>query len=481
MFKMTLKLKISCTSILYILLSLAPSVLLGQEGAAGNNKDTLVIIHSLSFSGNNITRERIIQREIVFHAGDTLSLPELREQTEQSRKNLVNTSLFNFVTSDILFIEGEPLTADVSFTFIERWYIWPVPIFEFADRNFNEWLKKKDWNRLNYRMFLTWNNFRGRREKVVVYTRFGYDENYNISYQIPYINKKQTLGIGFAGGFSQNHEIAYNSEDNKEVYFKSEEYRPQRKYFGYTELYYRKNIHNFHRVNLGYSDLRVADSVLILNPDFSYGNLNRNQYFTLYYHFRTDYRDFKQYPLNGYYVDFDVVKNGIGVFDDGVNDLYIKTGLRKYNQISGRFYWASGLSGKISPFWSQPYYFLQGLGYGRDYVRGYEYYVVDGQHFAVLKNNLKFELIKMREMTFPFISTEKFNKLFYAFYMNVYADLGYVVDNRNINTNPLANDILTGYGVGLDFVTYYDFVLRLEYSFNKMGESGFFISFMPSI
>ena len=84
-------------------------------------------------------------------------------------------------------------------------------------------------------------------------------------------------------------------------------------------------------------------------------------------------------------------------------------------------------------------------------------------------------------MTFPFISTEKFNKLFYAFYMNVYADLGYVVDNRNINTNPLANDILTGYGVGLDFVTYYDFVLRLEYSFNKMGESGFFISFMPSI
>ena len=201
MFKMTLKLKISCTSILYILLSLAPSVLLGQEGAAGNNKDTLVIIHSLSFSGNNITRERIIQREIVFHAGDTLSLPELREQTEQSRKNLVNTSLFNFVTSDISFIEGEPLTADVSFTFIERWYIWPVPIFEFADRNFNEWLKKKDWNRLNYGMFLTWNNFRGRREKVVVYTRFGYDENYNISYQIPYINKKQTLGIGFAGGF----------------------------------------------------------------------------------------------------------------------------------------------------------------------------------------------------------------------------------------------------------------------------------------
>ncbi|MEZ5146307.1 MAG: hypothetical protein R2759_04260 [Bacteroidales bacterium] len=192
---MTLKLKISCTSILYILLSLAPSVLLGQEGATGNNKDTLVIIHSLSFSGNNITRERIIQREIVFHAGDTLSLPELQEQTEQSRKNLVNTSLFNFVTSDILFIEGRTSNCR-RFLYIYRTLVHMASAhFEFADRNFNEWLKKKDWNRLNYGMFLTWNNFRGRREKVVVYTRFGYDENYNISYQIPYINKKQTLGL----------------------------------------------------------------------------------------------------------------------------------------------------------------------------------------------------------------------------------------------------------------------------------------------
>jgi hypothetical protein len=29
--------------------------------------------------------------------------------------------------------------------------------------------------------------------------------------------------------------------------------------------------------------------------------------------------------------------------------------------------------------------------------------------------------------------------------------------------------------VGLDFITYYDLVLRFEYSFNKMKESGFFI------
>ncbi len=477
---MGLKLKISFVYLALFFISFFPDAVSAQEaGDAGH--DTLVIINSISFSGNKITRERIIQREIIYDAGDTLTLSALREHTEQSRKNLVNTSLFNFVTSDIRLTGGEPIQADIEFTFIERWYIWPVPILEFADRNFNEWLKKRDWNRLNYGMFLTWNNFRGRREKVVVYTRFGYDENYNISYQIPYINKKQTIGIGFAGGFSQNHEIAYNSVDNKEVYFKSEDYYPQRTYFGFTELYYRKNIHNFHRGMVGYTDLRVADSVLLLNPDFSFGDANSNRFITLFYHFRMDYRDFKQYPLKGYYFDIDIEKKGLGLFEEGVNVMQVKPAIRKYSHLKGRFFWASGLSGKVSPFWHQPYYYMQGMGYGRDYVRGYEYYVIDGQHFALLKNNLKFELIKMREMTFPFIPTEKFNKLFYAFYLNLYADLGYVVDNRNINTNPLSNEILTGYGIGLDFVTYYDFVLRLEYSFNKMGESGFFISFMPSI
>jgi outer membrane protein assembly factor BamA len=456
--------------------------MMGQEPTAPGDRDSAVVVQSIGLSGNKITRERIIYREILFRVGDTLTMTQLRSKTEQSRKNLVNTSLFNFVTADIKTISGEAIIkAEITFTFIERWYIWPVPILEFADRNFNEWLKKKDWNRLNYGMFLTWNNFRGRREKVVVYTRFGYDENYNVSYQIPYINKKQTLGIGFAGGFSQNHEIAYNSEDNKEVYFKNEDYYPQKTYFGFSEVYYRKSIHNFHRGMVGYTDLRVADSVIILNPDFAFGNATRNQFMTLFYHFRTDFRDYKQYPLNGYYFDVDIEKKGLGFFDAGVNVLQIKPNIRKYEHLKGRFYWASGLSGKVSPFWDQPYYYMQGLGYGRDYVRGYEYYVIDGQHFALLKNNLKFELVKMREMTFPFIPTDKFNKLFYAFYLNVYADLGYVFDNRNVSTNPLSNEILTGYGVGLDFVTYYDFVLRLEYSFNKMGESGFFISFMPSI
>jgi hypothetical protein len=446
---------------------------------AGSN---IVVIDRIEFEGNKITKDRIIYRELLFRQGDTIQKARLNEIIEQSRKNLMNTSLFNFVTFDLRQPDSVAPIIEVWIEFIERWYVWPVPIIELADRNFNEWMKKKDFRRLNYGMYLTWNNFRGRRERLILYSRFGYDERYNIGYEIPYINKKQTLGLGFAGGFSRNHEIAYNSIDNKEVYYRSEIDYPRTTYFGYSEIYYRKGIHNSHRGLAGFSDIHVTDTVLRLNPEFLFGNNTRNRFVTLYYQYKSDFRDFRQYPLKGYYFDVELDKKGISLFSDpDVNSFFIKTNLRGYTNLKGRFYWASGVSGKLSPFWSQPFYYLQGLGYGRDFVRGYEYYVIDGQHYGLLKNNLKLELIPNRIATFEFIPTEKFNKLYYAVYLNVFSDLGYVFDNRNLAANPLSNNLLVGYGIGLDFVTYYDFVLRVEFSLNRKGETGFYFHFMPSI
>jgi hypothetical protein len=453
-----------------------------------------VIIRKITLIGNKITKDRIILRELLVKENDTIAVSDLNALLEQSRKNLVNTSLFNFVTFDSIPEVISQDHLDLNFRFIERWYIWPVPIFEFADRNFNEWFRKMDWSRLNYGFFLTWNNFRGRREKLILYARFGYEEKYELSYQIPYINKKQTWGLGVSGGFSQNHEIAYNSFDtvfntstpelvgNREFYYKNENIYPKKEYYAYAEATYRKGIHNLNWFKIGYTDLKLSDSVLILNPDYSFGPSLRNKFLSFYYQFRSDHRDYKQYPLAGHYLDLELDQKGLGFFKDpAVNSLSIKANFRKYYKIKGRFYYATGITGKISPIWEQPYYYLQGLGYGRDFLRGYEYYVIDAQHFGLWKNNLKFELVPTRVKTFTFIPTEKFSKLYYAIYLNLYTDLGYASDNRKNVYNPLSNEILIGYGIGLDFVTYYDFVVRFEYSFNKSGESGFFIHFMPSI
>ena len=77
----------------------------------------------------------------------------------------------------------------------------------------------------------------------------------------------------------------------------------------------------------------------------------------------------------------------------------------------------------------------------------------------------------------------KFKSLQYAFYLNAFFDMGFV-DNMypmpELN-NDLENTLLIGYGIGLDFVTYYDIVLRFEYSVNRMGEHGFYLHFRAPI
>jgi hypothetical protein len=45
----------------------------------------------------------------------------------------------------------------------------------------------------------------------------------------------------------------------------------------------------------------------------------------------------------------------------------------------------------------------------------------------------------------------------------------------------MANELQYGYGIGVDFVSYYDAVMRLEGSFNALGEPGFYINFKKAI
>ena len=121
------------------------------------------------------------------------------------------------------------------------------------------------------------------------------------------------------------------------------------------------------------------------------------------------------------------------------------------------------------------------MGYGREAIRGYEYYVIDGQRYFLTRNNIKFELMSKKVVQAGFIPLNKFNTIPFSFYLNLFFDAGYVRDALYFNGNPLTNSWQYGYGAGLDLFTYYDLVFRLEYSFNKLGESGIFLHFTAPI
>jgi outer membrane protein assembly factor BamA len=455
----------------------------GAEGRpAEDTARRMIILNRFIFKGNKLTREPVIRRELPFREGDTLGTDELTPALQHARENLMNTSLFNFVVIDTLPEPGRPGLVNLRFSFTERWYIWPIPIFELADRNFNAWWKDRDFSRVNYGINLNVRNVRGRREDLYLYARLGHDEKYRLAYYFPFINRKKTLGLGAAAGLSRNHEVAYATINDELEYFKEERRYALEEKFAYLDLSWRRNIHDIHWIRLNFSEYRFSDSLLSRNDRFSFGNTGLNSHLSFYYQYKDDYRDFKAYPLTGHYFDAELFKIGLGLFDKGSCDMgYIKSTFRRFVKLHDRWYTAAGITGKYSFQARQPYFFQRGLGYGREFVRGYEYYVVDGHSFGLFKSNLKYELLRPRTTRINMIPTEKFNKIHYAFYLNAFLDAGYVENSFELPENSLSGRMLWGYGLGLDFVTYYDVVIRFEFSFNRMGENGFFIHFMPSI
>ncbi len=447
--------------------------------------ETMIIISSIAYNGNKITRDQIITREIMFAEGDTMSKSTFHDLLEKSRENLLNTSLFNFVTTDLQPNADYPAETDVIFSFTERWYIWPWPVIEFADRNFNSWWSEnRDLSRMSYGVLLKWDNFTGRKDKLEMMARFGYSELYGFDYTIPYLNRKETLGLGIGAGYGRTHEVPVMNMDNKLVYYKDDQQYIMHAVASYLSLIYRKEIYNTHTLRLEYDYRDFADTLTEINPGFTPDGRPKLQYFSLAYQYQSDFRDYKPYPLNGHYFDIEIVKHGFGLLDNGGLDVfYILTTFRKYFQLGKRWYFASGLNTKFSNDAKQPFYMDRAIGYGRDIVRGYEYYVVNGHNFGIFKNNFKFALLPQRQFDINFIRSEKFSKVHYAFYLNVFFDMGFV-DNlypmQEMN-NTLENTLLIGYGIGLDFVTYYDIVFRFEYAVNRMGEHGFYLHFRAPI
>lgn len=443
-----------------------------------NDSNEFFIVKQIHLLGNKITKSHIIYRELLFKENDTIPSNNIKNIIDQSKNNLLNTALFNFVTIDTTILSMNQLCIDINL--VERWYIWPSLYLKINERNFNTWWETKDLSKLDYGIYFNWGNFRGRKESLMFMFKKGYDELYGISYKIPYINKRKTIGIGINGGFSGNHEVPFITDSNEQVFYKDKEEYVVRNIFTTFNVVYRKGIFNTHTFHLSYNDYRFSDSLTQYNPDYTISN--HLQYFTFFYLFKSDHRDLKAYPLKGYYFDMEVVKHGFNLLKrEKISMAYLHTSVRKYWKIQNRWYVAGGVNSKISSSSFQPYFLGQGLGYGNDFVRAYEYYVIDGQNFLLGKTNIKFELIPTKVKKIKFIPLPKFNLLHYSLYLNLLADAGYIYDRQGSLNNKLSNTFLLGTGVGLDFVTYYDKVFRLEYSINKKLESGFFIHFIAPI
>jgi|ERR1039458_76824 outer membrane protein assembly factor BamA len=443
-----------------------------------SSRNITYFVNDIFIIGNTITKNTIILRELTFTKGSVIDSVSLKQHLQRSKENIYNTSLFNSV--DVTYFVVENNVINITIFLKERWYLWPVPIFEIRERNFNVWWEESDkLHRVVIGGYLIYNNFRGRNETLSLAVREDYFQRYDLKYDIPYINKKQQFGMGFSCGYNTNHEIVQNVNNNQLVYFDDDNLFALKEYYAEARFTKRDGLYRTQTLYLDYKTDIINDTIVSLNNDYFLNSRTVQKYASISYLFEQDYRDIKIYPLKGYYFNFNLQQ--LGFLQKDLNISYLRAAYRKYWKLSDQFYFEAGIDGRYSYAKSQPFNVQNALGWGTEYVRGYELYVVNGQNYGLLKTEFKWQLFYPQVVYVPYIPSEKFNSIPIAMYLTAFGDLGYTQDQIFQAGNPLSNTLLPGGGVGFDIVTYYNLVWRFEYSINKMGQRGFYLHFAAPI
>ena len=434
------------------------------------------LINNILLNGNHKTKDYILFRELTFAVGDSLSDEELSFKLNESTENLQRLSLFHFVHLQIIERNQD---IDIIVEVTERWYTWLWPIFEFSDRNFNSWLERGELNRISYGLFLQQENFRGRLEKLHFSIKLGYQQQVSLLYETPYVNKSKTIGAGLFLEASREHEVGYITQNDKLLFYRSDEFL-QKMQNAAIFIRYRPQIHLSHYLSIGINHYQFSDTLGRLNPEYSGIEKKETLIPVVSYLLKADFRDNRSYPLKGWYAD--ALAEGFGIIPGAdYNFLTLRTSARVHVPLSTRWNMAFGAASKLSSGGLKPRFLNRSLGYDRDYVRGYEYNVIDGDHFWTIKTNIRYALVPERVLTINRIKSKQFNTIPYAFYLGLFVDAGQAWNGSSDATNQLPGRVLSGAGVGLDFATYYDKVFRAEFSVNREGETGFFLHFMAAI
>jgi outer membrane protein assembly factor BamA len=454
-------------------------ILNGQELISSDSLDIKEII----IEGNFVTSKRIINRELAFKANKSISRNEVEYLRQTSINNLNKTALFNFV--EISTVEKEPGMLSITVKLTERWFIWPNVYLNHTDLNFSEWWRTKDLNKLEYGFGLKVNNFRGMRETLEFNYRFGNFTKYELKYDGIHLDKSERHLLSVKALYTAQNLLPWEIESNKLLYLKSG-YKLLKSTNFSVKYIYRKEFFNSHSLSIGFSGYRIADTVLILNPDFLGFNNQQQKYFNLEYEFIRDTRDSHFYPKTGYILVAVLNKKGLGILHDEYKSTEFIFQLFDYHKLMNRFYAATGILYSAHSNNGKVYFDRPGLGY-LQFVRGYEYYSINGDGALLFKSLLKFELLPMKVINlkiWPIRKAYQVNRIPFEVYSNGFFDAGYVYDKSGMYrkyNNTLVNKLMFGTGIGIDFVTYYDKVLRFDYSFNSLGESGLFIHWKAAI
>jgi len=453
---------------LFFLFGLGPESLQAQNLYEGDS--TILSIRSIEFVGNKVTKEFVFLREMNLKEGDTVSAYRLEEVLEFNQIRILNSKLFSEVTYLVLNRAADKI--DVQFKVRELFY-WAVhPYLELADRNFNVWWEQmgRDLNRINIGLDFDRKNFRGRGEEIGGEVQIGFNKHIYLYYDNPYVSKNLKHGIRAIASYNTGKETQTQTDSNKQVFHRIESENPFRWYRAQLSWLFRPAYYGVHELGLGLHHWTITDSLINEQPAFLGMGKNEMSYLEFFYKFKYNNTDDRNYPEQGLEFEFMASQKGLGVFND-VSQLQFYNHIGIYKKLSDRVSLAFHERARLSFGPDQPFLLNRAMGFKNDFIRGYEYYLMDGTHYALARADVRYKFLdfSLRQEYLPI-----FQHIPIKVYGKTYYDAGYAY-NKYQGNNFLNNRFLNSYGAGIDLVVSYYVLLRIEYSFNHLGENGLFL------
>ncbi len=436
--------------------------------------EAFIIVEEILVEGAKKTKTKTILRELDFQVGDTLLLENVKERLKQNESFVYNTALFNEVRILLGTNSRENRTA-IRIELIERWYWFVIPVFELADRNFNVWWteQNRDWSRTKYGFSLLRYNMRGRNETLSLGFRWGYNRKVLFDYNFPFIDKKKIYGLSLSTHYYADRELGANTLDNKWQFIRNDGFSNNRFSSGFT-ISRRKEITNAHYLSAFYHRNSITENIVSENSDFYGEGRTQQKYVALEYSFEVDRRDVHRFPLNGYYFRSRLQKWGLGLFDD-LDVLFSDIAFSKYQKLAPKFYAGINMKGRFLLNGTVPYFNRSRVGFLENFVRGYEYYVVDANHFALGKLVLRYQLLDLK-FDNPLLGQDEFATIPLKLFVKIHHEMGWTEMEEDLD-NPLNGKLLRGTGIGLDLYTFYDMLMTLDFTVNGRGEKGIYLHF----
>ncbi len=434
-----------------------------------------ISIDTIIVKGNKHTRLKTILTESIIQPNQIIEIKDKDILLSKSINQLLSTGLFNSVHASIdTFDNKEILNYEIK----ENWYLYPVPLFELADRNFNVWWQEqnRDLSRTVYGVDISHYNLTGRRDPLGIKFQGGYTRKVELRYQLPLI-LGENWGIAGNVFYSDNKEIGYKTISNKTLFKKhpDETTLLKRRRMGLRFLN-RPNVFTHHSFRIEYHHNSIDPYVLeSLNEAYFFDNKTDNRFLFFEYDFQYDKRSYTLYPKSGYLLRANLKQEGFEIFKDYFNTS-VNLRAEYYLALKEKivFGFLGNIKGNIT---RQKVSFANntGIGWGSTKLSGYDLYVIDGTDYLLLKNYVSYHLLEKTIKLFRFLP-EQFRTLPLSIYMRFNFDTAYVNEETYVDTNSLSNRFIYGYGPALDMIFYNNFLFSFEYGFNDLGEHGLFLT-----